>query len=323
LFKTSKQLGLILLISFIFINLSVVVNAENGDTDLQPCVNQKITSSPEYAQLTTFDTQKILCLQMAQIEYQSFYDSCDSKESVTAKSCDEDYSAAMLTDCLANFSQGTAEYIACEKQNETLRQKCIDDAFNDCRAQADREREIKDEACAASYNALFEELTTKYTTECQTEADQAKKDKEAADKKEANCGNKKVDEDEECDDGNKTDGDGCNSKCQKEETVPPSIPQIETLPGPVADDVSQVSPYLTSNFLPRVARTIISFAIASAVIGLVLSSIGLLTAYGNEEKYGNAKKGLYFSLIGLVISLLSFAIVQLIFFTGFQIGQVK
>jgi hypothetical protein len=105
-------------------------------------------------------------------------------------------------------------------------------------------------------------------------------------------------------------------------TKAPSIPNIKTLPGPQASDVSNVSPYLMSTFLPRVARTVISFAIGAAVLGLILSAIGLLTAYGNEEKYGNAKKGLYFSLIGLVLSLLAFAIVQLIFFTGFQIGNI-
>ena len=105
-------------------------------------------------------------------------------------------------------------------------------------------------------------------------------------------------------------------------TKAPSIPKIDTLPGPQATDVSEVSPYLMSNFLPRIARTVISFGIGAAVLGLVLSSIGLLTAYGNEEKYGNAKKGMYFSLIGLVIALLAFAIVQLVFFTGFQIGNI-
>ena len=71
------------------------------------------------------------------------------------------------------------------------------------------------------------------------------------------------------------------------------------------------------------AKTIVSFAIGGAVIGLIMGSIGMMTAYGNDEKYGNAKKAVMFSLIGLVICLLSFAIVQLVFFTGFQAGQIK
>lgn len=106
-------------------------------------------------------------------------------------------------------------------------------------------------------------------------------------------------------------------------TTAPKIPEIKTLVRPDAPDVSQVSPYLSGTFLPRVARTVVSFGIGASVIGLILGSIGMLTAYGNDEKYGNAKKGVYFSIIGLIICLLSFAIVQLIFFTGFQAGQIK
>ncbi len=138
----------------------------------------------------------------------------------------------------------------------------------------------------------------------------------------SSCGNGIFEEGEGCDDGNLMSGDGCDSKCMTEETVPPAIPNIKTLPGPNAPTVGNVSPYLMSTFLPRIAKTVISFAIGAAVLGLIISSIGLLTAYGNEEKYGNAKKGLLFSMIGLVISLLAFAIVQLIFFTGFQIGNI-
>ena len=103
----------------------------------------------------------------------------------------------------------------------------------------------------------------------------------------------------------------------------PSIPKIDTVVRPNVENVSKVGPYLSSTFLPRVAKTIVSFGIGAAVLGLVLGGIGLLTAYGNDEKYGNAKKGIYFSLIGLVICLLAFAIVQLIFYTGFQAGQIR
>ncbi len=106
-------------------------------------------------------------------------------------------------------------------------------------------------------------------------------------------------------------------------TTPPTIPNISTVVKPNVKDVSQVSPYLSSTFLPRVANTIVSFGIGAAVLGLILGAIGLLTAYGNDEKYGNAKKGIYFSLIGLIICLLAFAIVQLIFYTGYQAGQIR
>jgi hypothetical protein len=114
-----------------------------------------------------------------------------------------------------------------------------------------------------------------------------------------------------------------NSSESTSTTTAPKIPEIKTLVRPDAPDVSQISPYLSGTFLPRVARTVVSFGIGASVIGLILGAIGMLTAYGNDEKYGNAKKGVYFSIIGLIICLLSFAIVQLIFFTGFQAGQIK
>lgn len=114
-----------------------------------------------------------------------------------------------------------------------------------------------------------------------------------------------------------------NSATPNVTTTAPTIPDIKTLVRPDVTDVSKVSPYLSGTFLPRVAKTIVSFGIGASVVGLILGSIGMLTAYGNDEKYGNAKKGVYFSIIGLIICLLSFAIVQIIFFTGFQAGQIK
>ena len=105
-------------------------------------------------------------------------------------------------------------------------------------------------------------------------------------------------------------------------TEAPSIPEIGTLPGPGSGSVSQVSPYITQNLLPRIARTITGLAITLAVIALIFGSIQFLTAYGDETKLTNAKKTFTFAMIGLVISLLAFAIVQLIFFTGFQVAQI-
>lgn len=107
------------------------------------------------------------------------------------------------------------------------------------------------------------------------------------------------------------------------ETIAPSIPDISTLPGPKDVDVSKVSGYLQSQFLPRIAVTVITLAIGSSVLFIIIGAIMMLTAYGNEEKIGNAKKTIMLALIGLVISLLSYVIVQLIFFTGYQITGLK
>jgi predicted Rossmann fold nucleotide-binding protein DprA/Smf involved in DNA uptake len=115
------------------------------------------------------------------------------------------------------------------------------------------------------------------------------------------------------DDNNGTDGPAT--------TTPPEIPDIKTLPRPNVQDVGQVSEYLQIGLLPRVAMVIISLAIGGSVVMIIYGSIQLLTAYGDTEKYSTAKKTIMFALVGLVIALLSYAIVQIIFFTGYNIGQ--
>jgi hypothetical protein len=103
------------------------------------------------------------------------------------------------------------------------------------------------------------------------------------------------------------------------ETKAPQIPKISTLPGPQEGDVGQVNKYLTSDLLPRIANTVVQIAITASVVFLIVGAIMFLTAYGNDEKLSNAKKTVIFALIGLFISLLSYAIVQLLFFTSYTI----
>jgi chromate transport protein ChrA len=109
-----------------------------------------------------------------------------------------------------------------------------------------------------------------------------------------------------------------------ETTIAPTIPNIATLPGPNSNNkLEETNTYLTSNLLPHIARIVTGLAITLSVIFIIFGAIQFLTAYGNDEKLGNAKKGITFAIIGLIISLLSFSIVQIIFFTGFQVTQIK
>ena len=120
-------------------------------------------------------------------------------------------------------------------------------------------------------------------------------------------------------DGNKSD-----TSSEKATTVAPKIPQINTLPGPSSEQkLEDSSAYLTKLLLPNIARTITGLAITLSVLFIIFGAIQLLIAYGNEEKLTNAKKTIMFALVGLVLSLLAFAIVQIIFFTGFEITQIK
>ena len=101
-------------------------------------------------------------------------------------------------------------------------------------------------------------------------------------------------------------------------TTAPTIPQISTLPGPQGS-VKDANQYVREQFLPNMAMSVIRIAIPVSVVMLVFGAIRLLTAYGNDEKITLAKKTLTWSVVGLIISLLSYAIVQIVFYGGFQI----
>ena len=119
-------------------------------------------------------------------------------------------------------------------------------------------------------------------------------------------------------------GNSGDTSSEKATTVAPKIPQINTLPGPSSEQkLEDSSTYLTKLLLPNIARTITGLAITLSVLFIIFGAIQLLTAYGNDEKLTNAKKTIMFALVGLVLSLLAFAIVQIIFFTGFEITQIK
>jgi len=104
---------------------------------------------------------------------------------------------------------------------------------------------------------------------------------------------------------------------------PPVIPTIPTLPGPQGEDLTTVNRYFKDEFLPSIAMTIIKLAIPLSVVFLIIGAIQFIMALGNTEKLSLAKKTISFSLLGLIISLLSYAIVQLIFYSGYQITTIQ
>ena len=104
---------------------------------------------------------------------------------------------------------------------------------------------------------------------------------------------------------------------------PPVIPEISTLPGPQSVDLTKANKYISDDFLPSLAMTVIKLAIPLSVVFLIIGAIQFISALGNTEKLSLAKKTVSFSLLGLIISLLSYAIVQLIFYSGYQITTIQ
>lgn len=95
-------------------------------------------------------------------------------------------------------------------------------------------------------------------------------------------------------------------------TKPPIIPTGASsdlkIPGAGKDSAS----VLQGSVLPTFTNTVIGLTGGLSLLFVIISGIQILTAYGNEEAVGKGKKTLTFALIGLVISLLSYAIVQII-----------
>lgn len=69
---------------------------------------------------------------------------------------------------------------------------------------------------------------------------------------------------------------------------------------------------LQESVLPTFTNIVISTTGGLALLFVIIGGIQMLTAFGNEDKVGQGKKTLTWALVGLVISILSYAIVQII-----------
>jgi hypothetical protein len=70
--------------------------------------------------------------------------------------------------------------------------------------------------------------------------------------------------------------------------------------------------YLQFTLLPSITSTIIAAAGACSVLFIIIGGIEMLTAYGNEEKVKKGLKTITYAIAGLLISILSYAIVSII-----------
>lgn len=79
-----------------------------------------------------------------------------------------------------------------------------------------------------------------------------------------------------------------------------------------ANSSSPEEQYFGGYVLPAITRTVIALSGALAFVFMIVGGIQILTAYGNEERVAAGRKTMAFAVIGLVIAMLAFAIVQII-----------
>jgi hypothetical protein len=85
----------------------------------------------------------------------------------------------------------------------------------------------------------------------------------------------------------------------------PTIPKPDLLPGPNTENATQASvqSYFREKALPSFISTIIGIVGVAAFISLLISGVQFLTAYGNEEKVGAAKKTAIYAVSGFLIAI--------------------
>ena len=92
------------------------------------------------------------------------------------------------------------------------------------------------------------------------------------------------------------------------------IPKPEYLPGPseTVQTGTDTHDYILNTTVPRVINMAIGLLGIAAFIGILISSITMLTAYGNEDKTTKAKTSLLYSFMGFGIVILAYAIVSIV-----------
>ena len=107
---------------------------------------------------------------------------------------------------------------------------------------------------------------------------------------------------------------------------PPIIPAgaLETekhllIPNPGKTSGVPEENFFRNVFLPDLTRTVITLAGGLAFLFIIVGGIQILTAYGNDEQVTAGKKTITYAIVGLVIAILSYAIVAII--SAIQLGS--
>jgi len=107
--------------------------------------------------------------------------------------------------------------------------------------------------------------------------------------------------------------DADNSTSESTYTAP-TIPKPDLLPGPDEERQKEKGTrnILIDTILPFYGVGLIGFVGMLSIVFLIVAGVRFATAYGNDEAIQKAKGQAMYALIGLVIAILSYAIVRII-----------
>ncbi len=103
--------------------------------------------------------------------------------------------------------------------------------------------------------------------------------------------------------------------------APPALIGGAVLPGVgttiATGDAAGKFTFLRDTFITQLTKKVLEFIAALAVTFLVVGAYQYLTAVGNDEQIKQAHKTIMWSLVGLALALLAFAIVQVVISINF------
>lgn len=108
-----------------------------------------------------------------------------------------------------------------------------------------------------------------------------------------------------------------------------SIPKPDTLPGPAQEiDINgntialDADTYLTNRLIPTIVSNLSGILGAVSLFFLIYGGIQYLTVYNQDDRASNAKETIKWALIGLLVGILSYSIVNIIgYLDGLQGSQ--
>lgn len=119
-----------------------------------------------------------------------------------------------------------------------------------------------------------------------------------------------------------SNGDDTNALTTRPEIIPSDfIPENEDsllIPNAANQGDTPQEQFFGGRLLPTLTNAIIALAGGLAFVFMIVGGIQILTAYGNEEKVSAGKKTITYAIVGLLIAILSYAIVSII--SGIQLG---
>jgi hypothetical protein len=83
-------------------------------------------------------------------------------------------------------------------------------------------------------------------------------------------------------------------------------------PATVDGKTTSQEQYFGGVFLPTITKTVISLSGSLAILFIIYGGIMILTAYGNDEKVKKGRTTVQYAIVGLLISILAYAIVTIV-----------